>query len=144
MAGPTAASAKAAEPLYEVELEFCGQELWPADADRARHAQYLTDSMLMKVADLVRQVADAANPPAQGGGGLKRRRPDEPASGELRPGEVVTMAPPGAAVALEPSVPARRRPSTASSPPSSRPPSRGSSPASSRRRPTAAARRRRR
>ena len=103
--GPTAASAKAAEPLYEVELEFCGQELWPADADRARHAQYLTDSMLMKVADLVRQVADAANPPAQGGGGLKRRRPDEPASGELRPGEVVTMAPPGAAVALEPSVP---------------------------------------
>ena len=46
--------------------------------------------------------------PAQGTG---RRRPpqiaifDEPASGELRPGEV-TMAPPGAAVALEPSVPA--------------------------------------
>ena len=58
----------------------------------------------MKVADLVRQVTDAANPPAQGGGSLKRRRPDKPASGELRPGEVVTMAPPGAAVALEPSV----------------------------------------
>jgi len=84
--GVTKILAQQAETQYEIEVEFCGQAD-PLAAKEQQKAAYLTDSMLMKVADLVRQLVAASSaavrPPA------KRPRVE---SGALQMGEAVSLA----------------------------------------------------
>lgn len=87
--GETQERAKQAEPQYEIEVEFCGQTLEVA----AQHS-YLTDSMLMKVADLVKQLVRASEAPharqnGAGGGGHADKR--QRMHGPIEPGERVTL-----------------------------------------------------
>ena len=53
--GTTDQVARNAETGYEVELEFCGQE-----SKQSSNPEYLADSMLMKAADLLHQLAGAS------------------------------------------------------------------------------------
>jgi len=89
--GETQERAKQAEPQYEIEIEFCGQTLEVA----AQHS-YLTDSMLMKVSDLVKQLVRAseaplARPSGAGGGGGGGPEKRQRTQGPLEPGERVTL-----------------------------------------------------
>jgi len=86
--GASTQLARDAPVVHEIELEFCGQRLEPPP-----NPQYLADSMLMKVQDIVNQLTRAAGggaPPA------KRARVDGPQEGQP------TRLQPGTAVALEP------------------------------------------
>ena len=89
--GPSDEAARAADMQYEVELEFCGQE-----REEAGQAEYLADSMCMKMADLLHQLTTAPK------GGLKRQRSGAPNDGQLHEGDEVELAA-GTEVLLEPS-----------------------------------------
>lgn len=84
-------AARAAETQFEVEIEFCGQS-----AEAASRPEYLADSMLMKAADLLRQLAAPGTGPPTG---AKRARADgslqECEEVMLRPGTEVALAPSG-------------------------------------------------
>lgn len=87
--GPTDIVAQQAETQYEIEIEFCGQ-----GRPESARPEYLADSMLMKVADLLHQLTDSTR-----GASTKRKRP---ADGALQECDEVDVAP-GTEVILEPS-----------------------------------------
>jgi hypothetical protein len=90
--GPSDQAALAAETQFEVELEFCGQLRMETS-----RSEYLTDSMLMKAADMVQQLSYATS----GGGPLasQQRRagtaPQECDEVVIAAGVEVLLDPPG-------------------------------------------------
>ena len=92
--GPTDEAARRADTTFEIELEFCGH-----DRPEASQAEYLADSMCMKVSDLLVQLTRGAS---TGGAGLKRQRSGAGQTGELLEGDEVELIE-GTEVLLEPS-----------------------------------------
>lgn len=89
--GSTDQAARTTETQHEVEVEFCGQQM-----PEAARAEYLADSLMMKVADLLQQLTHA---PRAGQPDAKRQRS---ANGPLQEGDEVAVAA-GTEVQLEPS-----------------------------------------
>uniref|UniRef100_A0A7S4HGL5 mRNA 5'-phosphatase n=1 Tax=Prymnesium polylepis TaxID=72548 RepID=A0A7S4HGL5_9EUKA len=83
--GDSDQGARAADPVHEIEIEFCGQK-----ERSATQPDYLTDSFLMKVADLLKQLRNPAP-------GARRQQLE----GGLQEGGRVTVAD-GVEVKLEP------------------------------------------
>jgi hypothetical protein len=90
--GPTDAAARASETQHEVEIEFCGQQ-----RPEAARPEYLADSLIMKVTDMLQQLSSASH--AAAAPAAKRQRS---ANSPLQEGDEVIVAA-GTEVALEPS-----------------------------------------
>jgi len=88
--GSTSESAMMADTSFEVELEFCGQN----EAAVGR-PEYLSDSMLMKAADLVQQLLNH-----QSGGGGGARKAGSSTEGPPQESDACMLVP-GTEVALE-------------------------------------------
>ena len=88
--GPNETIARQAAEEYEVEIEYCGY-----DQPAAANAEYLTDSLLMKVSDLLHQLSGRSEAP-RGSGSSARGR-----GGGLQEGNEVKVAA-GTAVELMP------------------------------------------
>jgi len=88
-AGTSEQAARSAPISHEIEIEFCGQSIKPMP-----NAQYLADSLVMKVRDVVSRLCKAADAPQQ-----PAKRP-RVAGSALSEGQQVLVSK-GAAVALE-------------------------------------------
>uniref|UniRef100_A0A7S0L938 mRNA 5'-phosphatase n=1 Tax=Coccolithus braarudii TaxID=221442 RepID=A0A7S0L938_9EUKA len=83
--------ARSSPIMHEIEIEFCGQKLRPSP-----NPQYLADSMLMKLKDLVNRLGKAAAGPALQPPGKRPKLADS----AMQEGQPVSVKP-GSAVALE-------------------------------------------